>query len=224
MKTAYEYRVLARKALQNHWGEAALASTMIIALALICSIPSIIEGINEVQQINLLDNTFLSIFGSSITTLLSCLILPVQYALYIALLYRTRGNEVHITQSTLQHTRANFTRLFLAGLATTILTTIAGLFTLGVGAIVLSYSYRMVPYLINDYPELSTREAMKVSRDMMRGYKWDLFLLDFSFIGWILLSIISLGIGSIFMVPYKETACALFYDDLRAQRIVQTED
>lgn len=224
MKTAYEYRALARKNLQNRWGEAALASTMIIALALICSIPSIIEGVYDVQRIDLPDNTFLSLFDSSMTTLLSILVLPVQYALYITLLFRTRGAEDNIVQGTIRHAKANFTRLFLAGLATTLITTIAGLFTLGIGAIVLSYAYRMVPYLISDYPELSTREAMKVSRNMMRGYKWDLFLLDLSFIGWILLSIISLGIGSIFMVPYKETACALFYDDLRAQRIVQTED
>lgn len=224
MKTAYEYRALARETLKNRWGEAALASTMVIALALICSIPSIIESVYEVQRIDLPDNAFLSLFDSSLTTLLSILVLPVQYALYITLLFRTRGADDNIIQGTIRHAKANFTRLFLAGLATTILTTIAGLFTLGIGAIVLSYAYRMVPYLISDYPELSTREAMKVSRNMMRGYKWDLFLLDLSFIGWILLSIVSLGIGSVFMVPYKETACALFYNDLRAQRIVQTED
>jgi uncharacterized membrane protein len=75
-----------------------------------------------------------------------------------------------------------------------------------------------------DYPELTPREALRISREMMRGYKWDLFVLDITFIGWILLAILTLGIGLVFVTPYMQTASALFYDDLRVKTIVVEED
>jgi uncharacterized membrane protein len=79
----------------------------------------------------------------------------------------------------------------------------------------------MVPYLISDYPELSATEAMKISREMMQGYKWKLFLLDFSFIGWWLLTLVTLGLGAFVLVPYFQTATAVFYEDLKAKTIVE---
>jgi uncharacterized membrane protein len=77
---------------------------------------------------------------------------------------------------------------------------------------------------MHDYPELTPREALKVSREMMKGHKWDLFVLDITFIGWILLSILTLGIGMLFVTPYMQTASALFYDDLRAKTIVEEDN
>ena len=78
----------------------------------------------------------------------------------------------------------------------------------------------MVPYLLHDYPELTPREAMKISREMMSGQKWNIFILDLTFIGWILLSILTAGLGVIFVEPYISTAHAVFYEDLKAATIV----
>ena len=78
----------------------------------------------------------------------------------------------------------------------------------------------MVPYLLHDYPELTPREAMKISREMMSGQKWNIFILDLTFIGWILLSILTAGLGVIFVEPYMSTARAVFYEDLKAATIV----
>lgn len=51
----------------------------------------------------------------------------------------------------------------------------------------------------------------------MDGYKMKLFLLDLSFIGWMILSILTLGIGLLFLQPYMNTARAAFYEDLKAE-------
>lgn len=118
-------------------------------------------------------------FTSPLTTLLAALIVPVQYGLYIALLNRTRGSEDNLLPATLRYAGKDYGRLFVAGLLIVLFSTLVGIFTLGIGSIILSYAYRMVPYLLNDYPELSPREAMKISRQMMKGYKWYLFILDF---------------------------------------------
>lgn len=69
--------------------------------------------------------------------------------------------------------------------------------------IVKAYSYRMVPFIIADNPEMGALDAITKSRDMMRGHKWDAFVLDLSFLGWLILSGITCGILGVFYVnPY----------------------
>ena len=81
------------------------------------------------------------------------------------------------------------------------------------------YSYRMVPYIIKDNPELSATEVITRSREMMNGNKWRAFLLDLSFIGWILLCVITLGIAAFFWVgPYMSSTDAALYLELKKQQ------
>ena len=81
------------------------------------------------------------------------------------------------------------------------------------------YSYRMVPYIVKDNPELSATEVITRSREMMNGNKWRAFLLDLSFIGWIILGIITCGIVLIFWTnPYMENANAALYVELLNQQ------
>lgn len=69
--------------------------------------------------------------------------------------------------------------------------------------IVKAYSYRMVSFIIADNPEMSALDAITKSRDMMRGHKWEAFVLDLSFLGWLILSGCTAGILGIFYVnPY----------------------
>ncbi|MCR5587073.1 MAG: DUF975 family protein [Lachnospiraceae bacterium] len=78
--------------------------------------------------------------------------------------------------------------------------------------IVKTYSYRMTPYILADRPELSANEAITESRRMMDGHKWDMFVLDLSFLGWQILSALTLGILGIFHVnPYVFSTEAAVY-------------
>jgi uncharacterized membrane protein len=77
------------------------------------------------------------------------------------------------------------------------------------------YSYAMTPYLLYDHPKLSAEELICKSMEMMQGRKAKLFLLDLSFIGWGLLSILTLGIGLLWLIPYIYSARAAFYEDIR---------
>lgn len=83
--------------------------------------------------------------------------------------------------------------------------------------IVKSYSYALTPFILKDEPELRYNAAIEKSMRMMDGYKMKLFLLDLSFIGWMILSILTLGIGLLFLQPYMNTARAAFYEDLKAE-------
>jgi len=78
--------------------------------------------------------------------------------------------------------------------------------------IIKAYSYRLVPYLLKDHPELSGTEVITLSRKMMNGHKADAFVLDLSFLGWLLLSALTAGILHIFYVgPYIQATDAELY-------------
>lgn len=69
--------------------------------------------------------------------------------------------------------------------------------------IVKGYEYRMVPYLLAENPNMDRHEAFKRSKSLMNGNKWDAFVLDMSFIGWILIAGLTCGILSLLYVsPY----------------------
>lgn len=84
--------------------------------------------------------------------------------------------------------------------------------------IVKSYAYAMTPYVMDDHPEMDAEECIHESRMMMQGYKWKLFCLDLSFIGWALLCCLTFGIGLLWLQPYIEASHAKFYDELKARR------
>ena len=81
-----------------------------------------------------------------------------------------------------------------------------------VPGIVKAYEYRMVPYLLADHTEMSWRDALKKSKEMMQGNKMDTFILDLSFIGWGLLAACTCGILAVFWVtPYMYATGAELY-------------
>ena len=86
-----------------------------------------------------------------------------------------------------------------------------------IGGIIKSYSYALVPYIVAENPDIKANEAITLSRKMMNGYKFKLFVFRISFIGWDILDILTLGVSGVFFSnPYKEAALAGFYNEIRA--------
>lgn len=82
--------------------------------------------------------------------------------------------------------------------------------------IVMSYAYRMVPYILAEQPDIDYREALRISKEMMYGQKWEAFFLDLSFIGWLILGAVTCGIAGIFYVkPYVDATNVELYVTLR---------
>lgn len=81
-----------------------------------------------------------------------------------------------------------------------------------------AYSYRLVPYILTDMPQLSQKQAMQLSTQLMHGSRWRAFVLDLSFIGWEILNVLTLGILGLFYVnPYVHATNAELYLALRSQ-------
>jgi len=109
----------------------------------------------------------------------------------------TRGNYLNVVKV-----------MFMRGLFQMLWT-----FLLIIPGIIKSYDYYLVPYLLAETPELSYREALRISTEMMFGHRWRLFVLELSFIGWNILGSLLCGIGVLFVRPYESATFAEFYLD-----------
>lgn len=86
------------------------------------------------------------------------------------------------------------------------------------------YIDNIIPITKIEYPEISGREALKLSMKITDGYKWDIFLLGLSFIGWIILCVLTLGIGFLWLSSYIDTAYCILYLKLKRNRIKLFEE
>ena len=84
-----------------------------------------------------------------------------------------------------------------------------------VPGIIAAISYSQTFFILADDEMISPSDAMKKSKKIMYGYKWKYLCLGFRFIGWGLLSILSLGIGFLWFFPYAQVSMAKFYDDIK---------
>lgn len=80
--------------------------------------------------------------------------------------------------------------------------------------VIKSYEYRMVPYILAEDPNLPSSEAIRRSSELTDGHKWDMFVLDLSFIGWDILGALLFGIGGMFVTPYKVATVSKLYNAL----------
>ena len=91
------------------------------------------------------------------------------------------------------------------------------LLLLVVPGIIKAYEYSMIPCLLAENPNITTDEAFSLSKQMTTGQKMNLFVLDLSFLGWIILGLICCGIGILFVLPYPEATKAEVYLILKQQ-------
>jgi uncharacterized membrane protein len=89
-----------------------------------------------------------------------------------------------------------------------------------IGGFIKMYEYAMIPYIIGDKTNIKWKEAFNISKQMMKGNKWKLFVLDLSFIGWEILSLFTFGLLNILYVnPYKIATNVELYEVLKKEAI-----
>lgn len=94
-----------------------------------------------------------------------------------------------------------------------------------IGGIISRYSYMMVPYIVAENPDIKPMEAIRLSKNMMKGYKFKAFLFDLSFIGWSILQIITFGlVGILYANPYYKASETEIYIKIREEYILANKE
>lgn len=187
---AKDYRAQAKNSIKGKWGKLALIALIYSLIMGMCA------GLSFIYIGGIVSMLISGAFGLGFAIIANRVI---------------RGENVEI--KTLFDGFKNYVGSLVLYLLITIFTCLWTLLFL-VPGIIKSLSYGLSFYILSDNPQMPANEARKLSMQMMRGNKWKLFCLHFSFIGWYLLSILTLGILSFWIVPYHNAAVAAFYQNL----------
>ncbi len=138
---------------------------------------------------------------------------PIAYGLTSIVLSVTRGNPTVEISQLFSGFSEDFGRNFLIGFLRSLFIFFWSLLFV-IPGIVKSYSYSLAFFVAKDHPEYDWSACIKESQRLTAGHKWDLFVLDISFIGWYFVGSLCLGIGTLWVIPYHKMAIANYYEAL----------
>jgi len=203
MGTNQDYKNRALASLEGNWGKTAIATLIFLILSM---------GISWTVTTPMGDNLVMSYSTQGFLTLL-CLPLGWGFVVYFLNLIRNDNTDYE----RLFDGYKDFIRIFLAEFLVNLATGI-GMILLIIPGLIIGSGLVMTGFILKDDKEISAVDAMKKSWEMTDGHKGALVLLFLSFLGWIILSIFTLGIGMLFLYPYMQTALAHCYEDLKAEK------
>lgn len=209
MKTNQEYKNAALTALKGHWAPALVCTIVYIIMAMIASVTLECADPERVA-----DGVFWTIYVSAMSFMFLVL-MPLQVGYYNAHKELLVNGDDSLTGNMFRFGFAKWGRN-LWGMLLMGIFSLLWMLLLVIPGFVKVFAYALTPFILNDNPELSANQAINLSVKMMKGHKFDLFWLSLSFIGWIILSVVTLGIGLFWLMPYMSTATADFYLDVKA--------
>ncbi|MBC2581303.1 DUF975 family protein [Clostridium sp. DJ247] len=190
IKTNSELKLTARNQLKGQWG---ITILLCVVYVIITSLSNTIKYVGPIISIILT--------GPFTLGIISCFIKLVR-------------KEVFKFENLFDGFK-NFTSSFILQILITLFVFLWSLL-LVVPGIIAGYRYSMAFYILYDNPKIGAMAALNLSKEIMAGNKWRLFCLHFSFIGWALLSILTLGIGFLWLIPYINTSVANFYESIKS--------
>ncbi len=237
MKYASDFRTLARDSLRGKWTIAVIAGLIASLLGGISSNgPKINLNLNDGgaslnltyanQQIYSTQSGFLPelngwIIGGAIYIIIAAIVMAIGFFILgsivsvgyskfnLDLVDRQKAPEINTLFGYFNHWK----EVTLTNLLQTVYVILWSLLFI-IPGIIASYSYAMTGYILAENPELAPSEAIERSKQMMTGNRFRLFCLQFSFIGWSILAALTLGIGNLWLTPYRQAATAAFYREV----------
>ena len=213
MQLNSELRAQARERLEGQWGTFVLMTFLMLVIQTILQIPGYIGSLLEILSP---ENVLASLSFSNISNILSLLALPLSWGLTVSLLRNHREESVDLENLFDGFRGGRYTRVFCALFLVNLFTFLWALLLI-IPGIIKAFSYALTPYILLDEPELTAKQAIARSCEIMQGRRWKLFCLYLSFIGWGILSILTFGIGFLWLAPYMNASIAAFYEDARAE-------
>lgn len=152
--------------------------------------------------------------GVGVSSIWSLLCLPLSWGFTVYFLNLIRNLDINYER--LFDGYKDFVRIFLAQFLVGLCVFIGTLLFIVPGVIV-ALMLSQTGFILKDNPQMSATDAMKLSKQMMDGHKSELFMLLLSFIGWLLLAMLTLGLGLLLLAPYYYSTLAHYYEDLKAE-------
>ena len=200
-----ELKAKARESLNGNYGE---SINLFFLYILVCLGLTIAVAI-------IIENVQISEFLAMILAIIPSLIIYGLYTGFFSFFLKLSRNEEVSCNELFKHKN-----LFWVTIGATLMASIfsfLGTLLFIIPGIIIALSYSMVYFVIVDNPEIGIMDALRKSKEIMEGHKFDYFVLNLSFIGWYILSYFTLGILLLWLAPYIMVTTANFYNEIKEQ-------
>jgi len=175
------------------------------------------SGIQYAASILLRDTPYLSLIATY-------LFIPLSGGLFLVCKNVIKKGEVNINLLFDCYKDLNHALKLIGVAILTGIIVFVGIILLVIPGIIFAYQYSQAINVMAENPEMGVWEAMTKSKELMIGYKFDYFVFGLSFIGHIILIIITFGLYGIYIIPYIQTAMANYYLHLKGEPVENTTD
>lgn len=215
-----KYKSFAKQQLAGRYGTPVLMIIFTWVISFLINIPvnsiagkvtaPVMEALSDGNLdylVNVVDSMGPSVYVANLVQWITALIEFVFTLALVHVYLKMSRSPEPVKFSTFIEGFSSWGRAILCGLWQTLFVVLWTLLTIllcGFMGIVKSYSYSMMYYLVDEFPEITIRDAMNISKKITKGHKFDLFILDLSFIGWGILCLLTLGILCLYVSPYYQ--------------------
>ena len=221
-----KYKNFAKKQLSGRWGVPILVTLFVFVVSSIFSIPDILQlsrsgyfaAIWNNDSLAALDALNSAKSTSFITSIVSMIISAILEVATIGVYIKMSRSPEPVAFSDFIESFNNWARATLGALWQYLWVFLWTLLFI-IPGIIKTIAYSQMYYIIAEYKDVSVTKAMRISIEITKGHKWDLFVMYLSFLGWAILAAFTLGILNLWLIPYMNMTYINAYHALMKEAI-----
>ena len=205
-----KYKKFAITQLSGRWTVPVLITLLISIISIVFSLPSTLSLVNNGYFQAVLQQDLIGIQEASeaasqtsyLTTIIQMIVAAILEVAALNVYLKMSRSPEPVTFGNFIEGLNNWARATLA-ILWQFLWILLWSFLFIIPGIIKAFAYSQTLYIVAEYKEVSVTKAMNINKVITRGHKWDIFVMYLSFIGWDFLCIFTLGIGTLWLTPYK---------------------
>ena len=221
-----KYKSFAKKQLSGRWGIPVLVTLVVTLISLIFSIPEVLRLTGSGYFSALLNSDYIGAVDAAntasktpfITTLIELVVSAILDVAAISVYLKMSRSPEPVSFSDFIEGFNNWARAAL-GILWQFLWTFLWMLLFIIPGIIKSIAYSQMFYIIAEYKDVSVTKALRISIEITKGHKWDLFVMYLSFLGWAILSVFTLGILCFWLYPYMNMTYVNAYHALMKEAL-----
>lgn len=220
-----KYKSFAKTQLSGRWGVPVLVTIFVLILSDIFSLPDILLLTRNGYFSAVLSLDFerarqaaLMSQSSFLTTIIQCIVSAILEVASINLYLKMSRSPEPVSFADFIAGFNNWARATL-GIIWQMLWIFLWMLLFFIPGIIKAIAYSQTFYILTEFSEVSVTKAMRISIEITKGRKWDLFIMYLSFLGWDILSVLTLGLLSLWLTPYKSMTYTNAYHALMKEAL-----
>ena len=222
-----KYKSFAKKQLSGRWGIPILITIIVGIISLLFSLPEYSGLIRNGYFSAMINNDYYSAIEAAeaaanstsyISSIINIIVSAILEVAVIGVYIKMSRSPEPVSFSDFLEGFNNWGRAIL-GILWQFLWTFLWTLLFIIPGIIKAFAYSQMFYIISEYKDVSVTKAMRISMEITKGHKWNLFVMSLSFLGWEILAVFTFEILQLWLIPYMNMTYVNAYHALMKEAL-----